>query len=147
MGSQQDVPHRLLIIISSVTTNISVNPLLTQWIVCDVFSFLSFNLKSITKPHELKHTALCPLVYRRSLVTCFHTRPTKESREFHVYLKWSGAELQAFLHVRLQLVLDADLLVFGQSGHWESSDHCLLPHWTHIETNGKWTCTPITQSV
>lgn len=53
---------------------------------------------------------------------------------FSVYLKRCRAELQAFLHVLLQLVLDADLLLFGQCGHWEGSDHCLLPHWTHIET-------------
>lgn len=47
-----------------------------------------------------------------------------------VYLKRSGAELQALLHVLLQLILDADLLLFGERRHWEGSDHRLLAHWT-----------------
>lgn len=46
-----------------------------------------------------------------------------------VYLERSGAQLQALLHVLLQLVLDADLLLFGERGHWEGSDHDLLAHW------------------
>lgn len=44
------------------------------------------------------------------------------------YLKWCRAKLQALLHVLLQLVLDADLLLFGEWGHRKSSDDCLLPH-------------------
>lgn len=52
-------------------------------------------------------------------------------RRLTVYLKGCRAELQTFLHVLLQLVLDAYLLFFGQRGHWESPDHCLLPYWTH----------------
>lgn len=31
-----------------------------------------------------------------------------------VYLKRSGAQLQALLYVLLQLILDADLLLFGE---------------------------------
>lgn len=46
-----------------------------------------------------------------------------------VYLERSGAQLQALLHILLQLVLDADLLLFGERGHWEGSDHDLLAHW------------------
>lgn len=46
-----------------------------------------------------------------------------------VYLERSGAQLQALLHVLLQLVLDADLLLLGERGHWEGSDHDLLAHW------------------
>lgn len=51
----------------------------------------------------------------------------------HVYLKWCGAELQAFLHVLLKLVLDADFLLFGQCGHGERPDDRLLPHCTQTQ--------------
>lgn len=46
-----------------------------------------------------------------------------------VYLERSGAQLQALLHVLLQLVLDGDLLLFGERRHWEGSDHHLLANW------------------
>lgn len=46
-----------------------------------------------------------------------------------VYLERSGAQLQALLHVLLQLVLDADLLLFGERRHREGSDHDLLANW------------------
>lgn len=50
-----------------------------------------------------------------------------------VHLEGRRAELQTFLHVLLKLILDADLLFFGQCGHWKSSDHCLLSNWLNRE--------------